>query len=85
MPQFYRKQRYFIQRVYDDLLGFIGKLSEIYKKDENIKFKYIEGGVEDIITNSDHAMVKLLKFSGLCNIGSCWFRGEYKMQKPGVK
>ena len=50
------------------------------KKDENIKFKYIEGGVEDIITNSDHAMVKLLKFSELCNIGSCWFRGEYKMQ-----
>lgn len=32
LPQFYRKQRYFIQRVYDDLLGFIGKLSEIYKK-----------------------------------------------------
>ena len=60
------------------------KMSELFsqfyndKKDENIKFKYIEGGVEDIITNSDHAMVKLLKFSELCNIGSCWFRGEYK-------
>ena len=67
------------------------KMSELFsqfyndKKDENIKFKYIEGGVEDIITNSDHAMVKLLKFSGLCNIGSCCFRGEYKIQKPGVK
>ena len=32
----------------------------------------------NIITNSDHAMVKLLKFSELCNIGSYWFRGEYK-------
>ena len=36
------------------------KMSELFsqfyndKKDENIKFKYIEGGVEDIITNSDH-------------------------------
>lgn len=54
------------------------------KKDENIKFKYIEGGVEDIITNSDHAMVKLLKFSDYV-YRRCWFRGEYKMQKPGVK
>lgn len=31
-----------------------------------------------IITNSDHAMVKLLKFSELCNIGGCWFTGVYK-------
>lgn len=31
-----------------------------------------------IITNSDHAMVKLLKFSELCNIGGCWFKGAYK-------
>ena len=30
-----------------------------------------------IITNSDHAMVKLLKFSELCNIGGCWFKGVY--------
>ncbi len=30
-----------------------------------------------IITNSDHAMVKLLKFSELCNVGGCWFKGAY--------
>ena len=30
-----------------------------------------------VITNSDHAMVKLLKFSELCNIGGCWFKGAY--------
>lgn len=47
LPQFYRKQRYFIQRVYDDLLGFIGKLSEIYKKDENIKIVF---AIDELLT-----------------------------------
>ncbi|MGN1033075.1 MAG: LysR family transcriptional regulator substrate-binding protein, partial [Intestinibacter sp.] len=37
-----------------------------------------------VITNSDHAMVKLLNSSDLCNIGGCWFKGSYKNQEIKV-
>lgn len=40
LPQFYKKQRYFVQRVYDGLLDFIEKLRELYVKDENIKIMF---------------------------------------------
>ena len=34
-----------------------------------------------VITNSDHAMIKLLNSSDLCNIGGCWFKGSYKNEE----
>lgn len=47
LPKFYKKQCYFVQRVYDGLLDFIEKLKELYINDENIKILF---AIDELLT-----------------------------------